>query len=71
MDAFLTHKVVKSGGMPDYILAAIPFFLFLMLVELILTILSKVESAGGRYAVDDAWSSLTGIVCIRGVFCVR
>ena len=51
-------EVVKGGGTPDYILGAIPFFLILMLVELILVIASKLECVGGRYAIDDAWSSL-------------
>lgn len=51
-------QVVEGGGTPDYILAAIPFFLILMLVELILTLVSKLECAGGHYVVDDAWSSL-------------
>ena len=50
--------VVKRGGMPDYILAAIPFFLILMATELTLTLLSGLECAGGRYSIDDAWSSL-------------
>lgn len=51
-------EVVNGGGTPDYILAAIPFFLLLMLVELLLTLASRLQCAGGRYAADDAWSSL-------------
>jgi len=57
-------EAVKNGGTPDYILGAIPFFLILMLVELILTVLSKLECEGGRYSIDDAWSSLAAGVCI-------
>jgi hypothetical protein len=51
--------VVKSGGQLDYILGAIPFFLLLMLVELVLTVCSNLQCVGGRYVIDDAWSSLT------------
>ena len=52
-------QAVRAGGSPDYILAAIPFFLLLIATEIALTLLSNLPCVGGRYAIDDAWSSLT------------
>ena len=50
--------VVTRGGTPDYILSAIPFFLILMATELVLTLVSGLQCVGGKYSIDDAWSSL-------------
>lgn len=52
-------EVSSKGGFPAYITAAIPCFLLMILAEFLLTMVYKLPSKGGRYALADAWSSLT------------
>jgi len=51
-------EVMEAGGKTLYILAAIPFFLLMILMEMVISVVSNLQCVGGRYSFDDAWSSL-------------
>jgi len=51
--------VVAAGGIPLYILGAIPYFLLMIAGEYLLSLACKLPCAGGRYDFSDTWSSIT------------
>jgi len=55
--------VARRGAFPTYITAAIPCFLIMIAVEILLMLIYTLPSAAGKYVLADAWSSLTaGVV---------